>query len=68
MTVEPNTMNKMSFDRINSSKDYEEGNVVWCIWAANNMKQDLSLPSCIQLMTEMIDKMKVYCDSNNIKY
>ncbi len=68
MTVETNTMNKMSLDRIDSSKDYEEGNVIWCIWAANNMKQDLSLPNCIQLMTEMLDKMKKICDLNDIKY
>jgi hypothetical protein len=68
MNVETNSMNKMSLDRIDSSKDYEEGNVVWCIWASNNMKQDLSLPDCIELMSEMIEKMKEYCDIHNIKY
>ena len=68
MSVEPNSLTKMSLDRIDSNKNYEEGNVVWCIWSANNMKQDLTIPDCIKIMSEMIVGMKEHCEKNNILY
>jgi len=42
MSFEVSSPNRLSIDRIDSNKGYIKGNVVWCCWVANNIKQDLS--------------------------
>ncbi len=43
LTCEPNHMNTISLDRIDSSKGYIEGNVVFCCQIINKMKTDLNI-------------------------
>jgi len=43
MTPEPKSPNKITIDRIDSSKGYEKGNVVLCSYRVNLMKREMSL-------------------------
>lgn len=43
MSFNLNSLERLSIDRIDSNLGYIKTNVVWCCWAANNMKQNLSV-------------------------
>jgi hypothetical protein len=51
---------KLSIDRIDSSKGYIKGNVVLCTWAANNMKQDQSTDEFKNIIREIYN---YYCQT-----
>jgi len=43
MSFNINTFDRLSLDRIDSNKGYIKGNVRWCCWIGNNMKQNMTL-------------------------
>jgi hypothetical protein len=43
-----------SIDRIDSSRGYTKGNVVWCIWACNAGKNEMSVSDYILLCEDVI--------------
>jgi len=54
LTLESNFPNTISFDRIDSNKDYTQDNVVLCMVDINYAKNDLSKDNFIQMCRDVI--------------
>lgn len=53
MVFDPNSLFKVSADRLNSSITYVDGNIVLCCWGVNNMKQGLSIDDFKMLISKL---------------
>ena len=59
---------KMTLDCINPEAGYTKGNVVWCAYCVNSMKQKMSLGKMLQVCTSISNRSKeVKLESRRIK-
>jgi hypothetical protein len=49
LTFRPNESATLSLDRVDSTRGYVKGNLVFCTWEVNSMKQDMSMDRFIEL-------------------
>lgn len=59
MSFMTNSREKISIDRIDSTKWYEKGNIVLCCWTANNLKQDLTMEEFKEWIKAIHNKINV---------
>ncbi len=55
LTLEQNKPNTISLDRIDSSKGYVEGNVVFCSWRINQAKNTMSQQEFLSMCKSIVD-------------
>lgn len=56
LTVEPNCINTVSLDRVDSNSSYINGNVVLCCYIVNTMKTDLSHEDFVDMCRRVVTK------------
>jgi hypothetical protein len=54
LTLEAHKLNTISLDRVDSSKDYIEGNVVFCCSMVNKMKNNLSVEQFVNFCEKIV--------------
>jgi hypothetical protein len=50
--------NTMSLDKLDPSKGYVQGNVVWCSYLVNTMKQDLTENEFYEMLSKILERTK----------
>jgi hypothetical protein len=51
--------NVMTVDRVDPTKGYIEGNIVWCCSLANRMKQDMSIEKLKEMCLTIVKHLEL---------